>query len=284
MTVRECLTRARARLKAAGFDLADARLDARVILQHVLGRDAAWLLAHDDHRPTTTQVERIEAAVARRALHEPVAYITGIREFYGRDFVVSPVVLIPRPETELIVEAFIEAFPDRTQPLTVADVGTGSGCLAVSIACEYPQVRVMATDISEPALALAQSNAARHGVAGRIVFRLASLIPDDLAGLDAVVSNPPYVSVHDHDALAPSVRDFEPHQALFAGRTGLDVIEPLLDATTRALAPGGWLGMEIGAGQAASVMRLAAREGFTDARMLKDLAGIERTLVARRPA
>jgi release factor glutamine methyltransferase len=98
------------------------------------------------------------------------------------------------------------------------------------------------------------------------------------------VSNPPYVSVHDHDALPPSVRDFEPHTALFAGRTGLDVIEPLLDATTRALAPGGWLGMEIGAGQAASVMRLSAAQGFTDARMLKDLAGIERTLVARRPA
>ncbi len=284
MTVRECLTRARTRLKAAGFDLADARLDARVILQHVLGRDAAWLLAHDDHTPTTTQVERIDAAVARRALHEPVAYITGLREFYGRDFAVSPVVLIPRPETELIVEAFIEAFPDRARPLTVVDVGTGSGCLAVSIACEYPQVRVTATDISEPVLALARANAARHGVADRIVFRHASLIPDDVAGFDAIVSNPPYISVHDHDALAPSVREFEPHTALFAGRTGLDVIEPLLDAAARTLAAGGWLGMEVGAGQADSVTRLAAAHGFTDAMMLKDLAGIERTLVARRPA
>lgn len=282
MTVRECLTRARARLEAAGFDPSDARLDARVILQHVLGRDPAWLLAHDDHQPSAAQVVLIHESVARRVTHEPVAYIVGTREFFGRDFAVSPAVLIPRPETELIVDAFLDAFTDRADPLSVVDVGTGSGCLAVSIACEYPRACVTATDISEPALAVARANADRHGVADRITFRPASLIPDDLERLDAVVSNPPYVSQVDREHLAPTVREFEPHTALFAGQSGLDVIEPLVAAAARALKPGGWLLMEIGAGQADAVMRLAAANGLTRGRMRRDLAGIARTLVARR--
>jgi release factor glutamine methyltransferase len=211
-----------------------------------------------------------------------VAYIVGTREFFGRDFAVSPAVLIPRPETEHLIEAFLEAFTDREAQLAVVDVGTGSGCLAVSIACEYPRARVTATDISEPALAVALANAERHGAADRIRFRQASLIPADVGDLDAVVSNPPYVSQGDREALAPTVREFEPHTALFAGQSGLDVIEPLLGLAGRALRHGGWLLMEIGDKQADAVTGLAAANGFTHVRMLPDLAGIARTLVARR--
>ena len=284
MTVRECLDRARARIEAAGFAPADAALDARVLVSHVLRRDTAWLLAHDDHVPSAPEVSQIDHCVARRTTHEPVAYITGVREFYGRPFSVSPAVLIPRPETELIIEAFLEAFPpaDTGAIVEVADVGTGSGCIAITIACEHPGARVTAIDISPAALSIARENAVRLGVADRVTFVQASLIPPHFWNFDAIVTNPPYVSMHDHAYLSPTVREFEPHVALFAGPTGLDVITPLLTRAAAALKPGGLLAMELGAGQASTVRWLAAEAGFTQCDVRLDLAGIERTLVARR--
>lgn len=282
MTVRDCLASARARLQASGLAAADAALDARVLVQHVVARDPAWLLAHGDHEPTPAQVAHLDACVARRARHEPIAYITGVREFFGREFHVTPAVFIPRPETELIVEAMLEACPAPGTRMSIVDVGTGSGCIAVSIACERPAAHVTAIDISAAALEIARGNATRHGVANRLTFVEHSLIPAGLSGLDAVVSNPPYVSLDDRDGLAPTVRDFEPHAALFAGPTGLDLIGPLLEQAAGALRPGGILVMEIGAGQAGAVMRIATAAGFADVAMRRDLAGIERTLVARR--
>ena len=239
MTVRDCLASARARLQASGLAAADAALDARVLVQHVVARDPAWLLAHGDHEPTPAQVAHLDACVARRARHEPIAYITGVREFFGREFHVTPAVLIPRPETELIVEAMLEACPAPGTRMSIVDVGTGSGWIAVSIACERPAAHVTAIDISAAALEIARGNATRHGVADRLTFVEHSLIPAGLSGLDAVVSNPPYVSLDDRDGLAPTVRDFEPHAALFAGPTGLDLIGPLLEQAAGALRPGG---------------------------------------------
>jgi len=285
MTVVECARQAAAVLIQAGRDSDDARRDVAVLIRHLQGWDTADWLTRQGEVVATAVTARLGELVARRAAGEPVAYLLGEREFYGRPFQVTPAVLIPRPETELVVEralAFIDAAADPTT-LRIADVGTGSGCIAVTLAAERAGLRLLATDLSADALAIAGGNAARHGVAARITFEHTSLT-GAAAGLDLIVSNPPYVPEADRADLMPDVRDHEPSLALFGGDDGLRVIAQLLPAAHGALRPGGALIIEIGIGQADAVSALACAAGFAPPARHHDLAGIIRVVEAVRPA
>jgi release factor glutamine methyltransferase len=280
-TVAERLATARAHLEAAGIAAADAALDADVLARHALGWDRARLLAHAREPVPPGFDERFESLIARRAEREPVAQIVGAREFWERDFEVTADVLIPRPETEIIIEEAL-AFARLHSCQTVIDVGTGSGCLAVTIACELPTVRVTATDAAEAALNVAQRNARRHGVVDRIAF----IRTDVLGGIDTpadlIVSNPPYVPASDAAHMQPEVVRYEPHVALFGGPTGFEVIHRLFVEAASRLAARGILVVEFGFGQAQRVRELAEETGWTVRRIREDLQGIPRTIVLTR--
>lgn len=279
MTTGQSLDEAARVLAEAGFPADEARRDASVLARHALGWTMTeWAARLRDTAPEDLLPRLLELA-RRRATREPVAYITGVREFFGRDFLVTPDVLIPRPETEGLVEEALSG----DAPSAVVDVGTGSGCLAVTLALAWPAARVVATDVSAAALAVARRNADRLG-AGRVEFVETSLVPAGLAGIDLIVSNPPYIAAGDRLSLPEDVRGFEPATALFAGVDGLDVIRPLVRAAALVLRPGGRLILEIGAGQAAPVSDLVRHAGLELVRLRPDLQGIPRIVVARRPA
>lgn len=291
-TVRDAIDAARARLAAAGFAPEDAAIDARVLAGEALEMDRAALLVRADEPVPAAALERLEGFVTRRALREPVAYILGRREFYGRDFLVSPAVLVPRPETEIVVDAALARLP-RHAALEIGDVGTGSGCLAVTLALEFPRARVAATDVSAPALAVARANASRHAVLHRVALLEVSLSPP-VEALDLLVSNPPYAAAAHRDALPPDVRDHEPAVALFGGEDGLDVLRALAEEAGRVIArpgqspaspAGGWLLLECGVGQAGAVEEMLRATGrFDEVLTIPDLQGIPRTVTARRNA
>jgi release factor glutamine methyltransferase len=281
MTAATLLGAASERLAAAG--VATARLDAEVLLAHALGLGRAALYARLREAVEPDAAARFEALVARRRRREPVAYLTGEQEFWSLPFAVTPDVLIPRPETELIVSAALEgAAPSARRPPAILDLGTGSGCLAVALARELPAACVTAVDVSPAALAVARRNAERHGVAERIAFLAGDLYAPLPAGaaFDLVVSNPPYLAPG--DAASPEVA-FEPRAALFAGADGLDLVRRLVAGASAHLRPGARLLVEIGCGQAGAVLALAAAAGLAAARVEADLAGIPRLLVAQRP-
>jgi release factor glutamine methyltransferase len=253
MTLRQHITAAKARLVAADIEPSEAARDVLLLAMHTLGWDRASLHTRDTDPPPDGFADAYQRAIDRRALREPVAYITGVQEFWNRDFAVSPAVLIPRPETELIIETALSmAFA------TVADIGTGSGCLAVTLAAECPRVRLVATDISAAALEVAVANAARHSVGARIEFRKTAYLDGVDGPFDLIVSNPPYVTDGEYERLAPEVRDFEPRTALTAGPEGLDDVRAVLSCAATKLRPGGVLLMEIGLGQAAAITSLLA--------------------------
>lgn len=245
-----------------------------------MGWDAATWIVRADDAATDAFADAYARLIDRRARREPVAYITGVREFYGRDFQVSPAVLIPRPETELIIDYVLAALP-ADQFLRVIDVGTGSGAMAVTLAAERPGWHVEASDISPAAVAMARRNAHAHGVGQSITFLEGDLLLPTMGMFDAIVSNPPYVARRDAPGMVPDVVDHEPHVALFGGPDGLDLPRRLLAQTATRLAPGGVLVMEFGYGQE-DVMREAAQAvGLSVERVLEDLQGIARTLVAK---
>jgi release factor glutamine methyltransferase len=283
VTIHTLVTAARARFRAAGISDAEAEIDARVLAERVLGWTTERFFTDANEPERAGFAEQYERLVARRLAREPIAYIVGEREFWGLTFEVSPAVLIPRPETELIVEAALEMFPDRNARIRVADVCTGSGCLAVAIAHERPGATVVASDISQPALDVAVRNARRHGVAARVRFDRADLL-EALAGpFDLIVSNPPYVPESDRSSLQPEVIDHEPDVALFAGADGLTLIRRLLADAPDCLAPDGLLIFEFGYGQADAVARLISETPRL--RMVgerRDLQGIQRTAIAKR--
>jgi len=283
VTVNDCVNDAAGRLVTAGFSPDEARRDASVLARHALGWSLTdWAAGLREPAPLALS-ERLLAAVGRRARREPVAYITGVREFYGREFHVAPAVLIPRPETELVVETALDVM-SRAAGATpvVIDVGTGSGCMAITIALAHPHARVIATDVSAAALDVARLNAQRLGAT--VEFVETSLLPGVPATFDFIVSNPPYISAADRAALPPDVRDFEPEQALFADENGLAVIRALASAAAARLTPGGWLLIEIGQSQSASVAALVQAAGLHLERIAPDLQGIPRVVVARQPA
>jgi release factor glutamine methyltransferase len=285
--VLDLLERAAARLKLSGATSEDARRDVDVLARHVLGWDRATLLLRRGEPAPDGFESDLARLVERRAAREPVAYITGSREFWGLDFEVTPAVLVPRPETELVVERALAALDSRTNaasPVVVVDVGTGSGCLAVTLAHERPAITVVATDVSGEALAIARRNAVRHGVANRVHLvrgdLLTALVHHPLA--DLVVSNPPYVPDQSPD-VAPDVRASEPPGALFSGLEGLDHIERLVPAAFAVVRPGGQLVFELGSGQAAAVRARMAARGWLDVELWQDLQGIPRVAVGHRP-
>ena len=227
--------------------------------------------------------DRYAALASRRAAREPLAYIIGQREFWNLTFEVSPAVLIPRPETELIVEAALERFGDRDARLSIADVCTGSGCLAVALAHERPQAGIVATDLSAEALDVARRNADRHGVDQRIRFVHTDLFQNIGERFDLIVSNPPYVLGRDRAGLPPEVRDHEPAIALFAGDDGLMVIRRLIDQAAAHLKENGVVMFEFGYGQDVEIEQLVARApGLTMVGLKRDLQGIARTAIATR--
>jgi release factor glutamine methyltransferase len=278
-TVHALVEEAARRLVAAGIPAGEARLDAALLAGHVLGWDAATLAANRRDPAPDTFAPRYGTLIERRARREPVAYITGRCEFWGHDFEVTPAVLIPRPETELVIEAALDRFPSPRRPARIADVGTGSGCLAITLALAFPDTRVTATDISPEALKIARRNADRHGVSARIIFRDEDLI-DDVTGYELIVSNPPYVDPNQASGLPPEVRH-EPAVALFSPDAGLRHISRLVRAVEAAR--GAWLIFEIGFGQHEAVRDLLHASGrWTEVRLLPDLQGIPRAVCARR--
>ena len=256
------------------------RRDAELLLLRLIERDRAFLLTHPDLLLTTDQTAQYESWLRRRALHEPIQYILGEQEFFGLTFAVTPDVLIPRPETEHLVEALLARVP-HDRPLRIADVGTGSGAIAVALSYALPEAQVTGLDISEAALAIAKRNAETHHVAGRMRF-LTSDVLSAVASerFDAIVSNPPYVAEADRASLEPQVRDYEPSGALFAGTSGLDVYERLIPEAHATLEPGGWLLMEIGQGQRDALTQLLS--GWNNVGFIDDLQGIPRVACARR--
>jgi release factor glutamine methyltransferase len=276
---------ARERLTRAGIPPDQAAIDAEVLARAAAGWDRAAYLARRDEPADAAIASRLESYIRRREAREPVAYILGTREFWGLDFLVTPAVLIPRPETEFIVEAALARLADRARAWRIADVGTGSGCLAVALAVEQPHARITATDISADALAVARANAERHDVGNRIDLVRTSLL-DAVAGpFDLIVANPPYVPRAHGPTLSPDVRDHEPDAGLYGGgEDGLDEIRALVAQASTRLAPGGWLQMEFGFGQGDAVRAAVETAGGLDlVEILRDLQGHERTLVARRP-
>lgn len=272
-TLLERIAGARRRLTAAGIADADAALDADVLARHVLGWDRAALLVHGGDPAPADFDRRYDALIARRAAREPVAYITSVREFWERDFEVTPDVLIPRPETELIVDVVLRR-ADRSPALRILDVGTGSGCLAVTLAAELPSARLFASDTSAAALRVARRNAERHGVAPRISWVRADLL-DAIAGpVGMIVSNPPYVP--SGEALPPEVARYEPATALYAGLDGLAALRRLIRAARAVLAPDGVFVVEFGFGQSAAVRSLAESAGWARVELHPDLQGIPR--------
>jgi release factor glutamine methyltransferase len=280
MTLRQMALDAAKTLTTAGIDEVTARRDATLLACHVLGWDAARWLTDAQTAPTPQFTTVFRALLGRRSAREPIAYIVGEREFYGRLFAVTRAVLIPRPETELVIDAVLQRTASRAG-MRVVDIGTGSGCLAITIAAERPDVDVTATEVSEAALKLARSNAARFGVDARIDWRIGDLLAGAPGPFDMIVSNPPYVPERDRPSLEPEVRDYEPEAALFAGEDGLDVIRRLVPAAALALAPGGSLVFEIGAGQADDVQDIVNRTpGLRCRQLLADLRSIPRVVVA----
>jgi release factor glutamine methyltransferase len=277
-----------------------AALAAELLLMHVLGKDRAWLYAHPEAELDSAPREQYFALVARRASGVPTQYLTAHQEFWGLDFEVSPAVLIPRPETEHVIEVALERLgvsptsnsPRPDAPFLIADVGTGSGCVAIALAHELPAARIVATDISPAALEVARRNAARHGVASRIDFIESDLLThffhQPLAtshqshSLDLIASNPPYIGRQEAATLPREVREHEPEVGLFAGETGVEFYAPLIAQSTSLLKPGGSLVLELGHNSADHVLRLLDSPRWTDAAITNDLAGIPRVASARR--
>jgi release factor glutamine methyltransferase len=276
-TSRTMLEEARRALVVAGVD--SARLDAEVLLARACGIPRAMLLAGTP-RVTPDVIKKFRRMVARRAAHEPLAYIIGRKEFFSLDFEVTPAVLIPRPDTETLIEAALEFLATRDQP-RILDIGTGSGAIAVALAMNALDARIVAIDISEDALEVAHHNAIRHRCEERIEFVRADLFPDGDSRFDLIVSNPPYIAVAELELLQPEIRLYEPRLALAAGPDGLDFYRRIAAECRSRLNSDGALMVEIGAGQAFAVEALFRRAGFSNIDAIRDLARIERVICAR---
>ena len=258
-----------------------ARRDAELLLMYTLKRSRTLLITHYDELLANDLSLSYAELLERRRKGEPIQYITGETEFYGLPFLVTPDVLIPRPETEHLVEKVIEMASNFVAP-RIVDVGTGSGAIAVALAHRLPHASITATDISSRALALAEENAKRNGVAVR--FLLGDLLaPVEGERFEIIVSNPPYVAMADRDSLDVEVREYEPALALFAGEDGLEIYHRLIPAAFDALTPGGFVVLEIGYGQSTAIADLLTSAGFECVEFVPDLQGISRVACARRP-
>jgi release factor glutamine methyltransferase len=289
--VRTALKRGIAELRDA--NVPSYTLAAELLLLHVLGRDRAWLYAHPEEVIPGLDAHRFLSLILRRAEGEPTQYIIGKQEFWGLEFEVTPDVLIPRPETEHVIEVALDRLAVREiragrkptltgEGLHIIDVGTGSGCIAIALAKELPGARILATDISVAALAVARRNAARNGFADRINFLEANLLGGSVAKYELVVSNPPYVGRKEKETLMREVRDREPELALYGGEEGYEFYADLIGQAARALLPGGLLILELGHDSLPAVQPLLDLPNWTNVGVTKDLAGINRVIAAAR--
>jgi release factor glutamine methyltransferase len=266
-------------------DVPSPRLNAELLLLFVLSRERAYLYAHPERELTPDEQSNFDEVIRERARGCPTQYITGHQEFWGLDLLVSPAVLIPRPETEHVVETVLELvkeYPfDGPGRLKLVDVGTGSGCIALAMASELPHAEIHACDISEEALEIARVNAARLALGGRVLFRKSDLL-SVYAGehFDFVISNPPYVGECDADKVQKQVREFEPKVAVFSGREGMEIYRRLVPQAHKHLRPGGWLVAEIGYSEEDNVRNLLA--GWAEIKVTPDLQGIPRVVAARK--
>ncbi len=289
--LRGALREAIAHLRSGGVPA--HTLAAEVLLMHVLGRDRAWLYAHREAILDAESLTRYLDLVARRVQGVPTQYLTGQQEFWGLEFEVAPGVLIPRPETEHVIEVALDRLRQARQgsrrsldrpELRIADIGTGSGCLAVALAQQLPEAQLYATDVSARALAIAQRNALRHGVASRIHFVRSTLL-DPLVRpqfFDLIVSNPPYVGRSEASLLPCEVREQEPPEALFAGERGSELYQPIAQQASMLLVPGGVLVLELGHNSWPHVGSLLGARSWADVAVTNDLAGIPRVVAARK--
>lgn len=276
--LRTLLGSAALRLSAAGVD--SPRLDARILLAHALQVRPDALVGNVEI--TADALARFESFLARRILREPVAYITGTREFWSLEFEVGPGVLIPRPETETLIEQVLEFFPDRSAPLDVVDLGVGSACLLAACLSEYPNACGTGIDASEIALSWACRNVERLGLSGRCKLELESWSAISALRSDVILSNPPYIGSEDIPSLAPDVRLFEPVSALDGGEDGLDAYRALAPVMGRLLKPEGLAFLEIGTGQKRAVPVILEANGLRITGVAKDLSGIPRCVVTAR--
>jgi release factor glutamine methyltransferase len=282
LSVHQRVADARRVLRDAGLSVAEADLSARMLAEHVLGWSAERYFSDASDPEPDAFADRYSALIARRAAREPLPYITGFREFWGRQFYVTPDVLIPRPETELIVEFALGLYPERMSRIRSVDVGTGSGCLAITIGCERPRAEILATDISEAALRVARRNAAQHGVADRVRFAQGNMLAGIDDTFDLIVANPPYVRSGDRNGLQPEVRA-EPDVALYSGEQGLDAIRRLIKEAPPRMHPSGYLVFEFGLGQELDIEQLVDESDLLAlVELRRDLQGIPRTAVAKR--
>ena len=282
MTINAQVAAARQRLRDAGISRDESDLSARLLAEHALGWSRERLLTDGSAGEPAGFTARFEALVSRRARREPLHYIVGHREFWGLDFEVTPAVLIPRPETEILVEATLARI-GASAAMTVADLCTGCGCVAIAIAHERPETRVIATDISEEALAIARRNAERVGVADRVEILRGDLVAPFETICDVIVANPPYVVAGARTALQPEVRDHEPDLALFGGDDGLRLVDRLIREAPPRIRSGGWLMFEFGLGQDLEVEEMiTASPELTFVGVERDLQGIARTAIATR--
>ena len=298
-SVRELLKEGIARLRAA--DVPSYTLAAELLLLSVVGRDRTWIYAHPEETIAAAAVEKYEALLERRAAGEPTQYLTGKQEFWGLEFAVTPDVLIPRPETEHLIEVALDRLAVREiragrpprltgEDISLVDVGTGSGCIAVALAKELPSAIVYATDVSSVALKIAQRNAAQLGFASRIHFVESNLFSAFLPratghsplGFDLVISNPPYVSRRDASSLSVEVRAHEPEVALYGGEEGFEFYAELVSQARRFVKPGGLLVLELGYDSLPAVQPLLDATTWTNIGITNDLAGIPRVLSAER--
>jgi len=281
-SVREILTKAEGYLAGKAVDA--PRLSAQLLLAQTLGLDRLGLILAMDRPLTPDELDRFRPLIVRRSQGEPMAYILGEREFYGLDFTVTPATLIPRPETELLIDRSLALFPGGSLT-TFADLGTGSGCLAVTLAVQFPASRGLALDKSPAALAVARQNATQHDVAIRLTFVEGdfAMLPVQPGGVALIVSNPPYVSAAEYQECSREVRDFEPISALVPGETGLEAVLPVARAAFGALGPRGWLLVEIGWKQGPAAADILTQCGFADVAVRRDLAGCDRVVEGRKP-
>ncbi len=282
-TIRRVLTWAADDLRARGSDT--PRLDVELLLAETLGSTRIAVLTDPERPLTKEELARYRELHKRRRAGEPVAYLLGAREFYGRSFRVDKRVLVPRPDTETLVDVALERTSHLSLDARALDLCTGSGCVAITLACERPMWIVLGTDLSEEALEVARDNASRLGAAPRVYFQSADLFTgiktEPGRAFDLVTANPPYIAEHEKTELARTIVDFEPHLALFGGADGLDIVRRIIGAAPEHLEPGGVLAMEIGAGQSTETARLFEAGGFTEVEIRKDYGGIERVVSGR---
>jgi release factor glutamine methyltransferase len=284
-TLGELITETQRTLEQAGID--SAGQEALWIIEHALRLPAHQIVANRDRSPSFAELQAARVLIGRRVAREPLQYILGTQEFCGLEFDVNPAVLIPRPETELLVETVVQRIPVERQA-TIVDVCTGSGCIAVTIARLRPRARVIATDLSNASLNIAKQNAVRHAVSERITWLEGDLVRPLTEQkleecIDVIVSNPPYIAEADWAMLQPEVRLYEPRSALVAGSQGTELHERLLQEADRYLVPGGVLVMEIGAGQARALRRIVDRiSGYRFHQPVYDAAGLERVVIVER--